>query len=109
MALRLTTPQAAPQTDRRTPAELHELAAARIVAKDFDGFDALWADTARSSDVHRRYRSRVVLVEAALKTAGEVSNQAAAALFLRLVKCLLPALEENPREPMLVSLLGVSF
>jgi tetratricopeptide (TPR) repeat protein len=78
-------------------------ATARLNAKDWTGYRAVVAQAADIEDVHRRYEARRAVLAAGLRagaSAGPLVATAAAAL---------DALEDEPREPVLLNAAGVAF
>jgi tetratricopeptide (TPR) repeat protein len=110
MALRLTSsPAGQTSAPAAPPAEsLATRAAALITAKDLSGYLALFDEAARIEDVHRRYQARKRLIESGLGARGS-SLATAGPVFLAVARAALDVLEEEPREPVLLTYAGVAL
>jgi tetratricopeptide (TPR) repeat protein len=108
MALRLSGPAPAP----RSPSPAAALAAeadALLLARDLDGQRELWRRAAAFDDVHHRYQARRALADHALAATAQVAPAQAAWLFAVLADELLGALEEEPREPVLLNQAAIAL
>ena len=108
MALRLIDPDPAPQPGRPPAELLLGKAQSALAAKDLAGYRALFAEAAAVTDVHRRYQARKVLVEAGLATRGG-DAATVAPVFLIAARGAVEALEDEPREPVLLNYAGVAL
>ncbi|HEV7751470.1 MAG TPA: glycosyltransferase [Baekduia sp.] len=119
MALRLVAPVDGPAASQnsaaRTPvtgaaavAQVTNRAAGLLAARDMDGWRALVAAAAQLPDVHDRYRARRLLVESTLAHRS-ITPAATAETFLVGAVAAVGALEDEPREPVLLNLAGVLF
>lgn len=96
--------------DERPPAiALGVRAQAGLRGGDLAGYRALFEEAAGREDVHDRYRSRRDLLEAGLGGAAHVRPNRLAELFLAVAEQALGALEEEPREPLLLNYAGVGL
>jgi glycosyltransferase involved in cell wall biosynthesis len=87
-------------------AQVTNRAAGLLAARDLTGWRALAAAAAELPDVHDRYQARRLLIESTL---GHRSGSAAATAetFFAGALAAVEALEEEPREPVLLNLGGV--
>lgn len=100
-----TTP-AAP-ADWRGRVELAlTVAASRLTAGDLDGLAAVFADVAGWEDRQRAYQARCRLAELVLAYRPATADGWVSA-FMTAAACLLDALEQDPREPVLLNHAGV--
>jgi hypothetical protein len=117
MALRLVAPvdgPAAPQNSAaRAPltgaaavAQVTNRAAGLLAARDLAGWRKLAAAAAELPDIHDRYHARRLLIESTL-AGGAASPAATAEAFLAGAVVAVEALEDEPREPVLLNLAGV--
>jgi glycosyltransferase involved in cell wall biosynthesis len=106
MALRLTT-ASAPKTARRSPAELAALARTYLGRGDVAAYKTLFADVAEETDVHRRFRGRLTLLEAAM--GNSAPPKVLPKVLLTAAQAGLELLEEDAREPMVLNYTGVLF
>jgi tetratricopeptide (TPR) repeat protein len=117
MALRLVAPvdgPAAPQNSAaRAPltgaaavAQVTNRAAGLLAARDLAGWRKLVAAAADLPDVHDRYHARRLLIESTLAHRA-ASPTATAQTFLAGSIAAIEALEEEPREPVVLNLAGV--
>jgi tetratricopeptide (TPR) repeat protein len=81
------------------------VAAARLTAGDLDGLTAVFADVTGWEDRQRAYQARCRLAECVL--AYRPPGDAWVGAFVTAAACLLDALEQDPREPVLLNHLGV--
>ena len=111
MALRLSDASSIPAPpDARPPdARIADRAQALLDARDVKGYRALFGDAAALDDPHRRYSARRKLMELGLGAAASLPNAAVPGLFSAIAKAGLDVLEEEPREPALLNMLGVSL
>ncbi|HZU40178.1 MAG TPA: glycosyltransferase [Solirubrobacteraceae bacterium] len=106
MALRLTgTSQAAQRP--LTPTELASQAAAVLAGGDCARYRELFERAGALEDGLERYHGRVLLVERGLTAAAAVAPAQASQIFLAAAEALLEALEQEPREPVLLNYAGV--
>ncbi|HMJ37911.1 MAG TPA: glycosyltransferase [Baekduia sp.] len=117
MALRLVAPvdgPAAPQNSAaRAPltgaaavAQVTNRAAGLLAARDLAGWRGLVSAAAELPDVHDRYHARRLLIESTLAQRA-ASPAATAEAFLAGSVAAVEALEDEPREPVLLNLAGV--
>jgi glycosyltransferase involved in cell wall biosynthesis len=117
MALRLVAPvdgpvapqnpaARAPLTGAAAVAQVTNRAAGLLAARDLPGWRALVAAAADLPDVHDRYHARRLLIESTLAHRA-ASPAATAEAFLAGSLAAVEALEEEPREPVLLNLAGV--
>jgi tetratricopeptide (TPR) repeat protein len=91
-------------------AQLRDQARLQLAINRLDGYRALFERAAEHEDTHARYHARVLLVEEGLSAAGNAASQAQAAqLFVAIADGALTALEEEPREPILLNYAGVAL
>src|SRR3954464_12464875 len=110
MALRLSRPaDASTQDSTRSAQRLDARAKACLVAGDLNGYRELFAQTASVEDPHRRYQARRTLVEQGLAAASKTAAKDVPALFLTVARCACELLEEEPREPVLLTYAGVAL
>jgi tetratricopeptide (TPR) repeat protein len=112
MALRLSTPASTsttPEQPTRRADRLVARARASLLARDLDGYLALFEDAAQIDDVHRRYQARKKLIEEGLTTAGVGAHKDVAYAYLAVARAATALLDENPREPYFLNYLGVAL
>jgi tetratricopeptide (TPR) repeat protein len=121
MALRLTgiptppTPAGglaggAPPSGAAFGAGLRDQARLHLSADQHDSYRALFERAAEHADVQARYHARVLLLEEGLAATGRTASQAQAMqLFVAVAGAALDALEEEPREPVLLNYAGVAL
>jgi glycosyltransferase involved in cell wall biosynthesis len=109
MALRLTHPSRSPAVPRPSLAQLPERASALLRAGDHGAYRALFAEVGAREDRHERYGLRRALVERGLAAAAGDGAPGAAATYLAVARALVEALEEEPREPVLLNYAGVAL
>ena len=81
------------------------VAAARLTAGDLDGLAAVFADVSGWDDRQRAYQARCRLAECVL--AYRPDTDAWVGAFVAAAACLSDALEQEPREPVLLNYAGV--
>ncbi len=108
MALRLST-AASVRASQPAPIDFGGRAQALLGIGDFDGYRLLFAEAAEVEDIHRRYKARKTLAEQALAAARAQPRQKLAPIYLALAQNLVDLLEGEPREPVLLNLLGVAL
>ncbi len=81
------------------------VAAARLTAGDLDGLAAVFADVSGWDDRQRAYQARCRLAECVL--AYRPDTDAWVGAFVTAAACLSDALEQEPREPVLLNHYGV--
>jgi glycosyltransferase involved in cell wall biosynthesis len=112
MALRLSTPGSNANTAEEPARRAERLVArakASLLARDFDGYLALFEDAAQIDDVHRRYHARKKLLEEGLGAAGAGVRKDVPQAYLTVARAATALLEENPREPYFLNYLGVAL
>jgi tetratricopeptide (TPR) repeat protein len=107
MALRLTGPSLV-LDGPPDPAALGAQAAVALGSGDLRAYAELFEVAATHEDVHRRYRARTTLVEAALSAAAGAPARQASQIFLATACQTLRLLEEEPREPVLLNYAGIA-
>ncbi|HSC02198.1 MAG TPA: glycosyltransferase [Solirubrobacteraceae bacterium] len=91
-------------------AQLHDQARLQLATNQLDRYKALFDRAAEHEDSQARYHARVLLIEEGLSAAGSVASQAQAAqLFVTIADGALTALEEEPREPIILNYAGVAL
>ena len=91
-------------------AQLREQARLQLTINQLERYQALFARAAEQPDRHARYHARVLLLEEGLAAAGQTTSQTQAAhLFVAVATAALDALEEDPREPILLNYAGVAL
>lgn len=114
MALRLVAPvdgpatqtTAAPATGAAAVAQVTNRAAGLLDAHDLDGWRALVAAAAQLADEHDRYLARRLLLESVLRNRASTGAQNAERLLAGAIAAV-EALEDTPREPVLLNFAGV--
>src|SRR4051812_17232240 len=111
MALRLSTPaNDSTEQPARRGERLVARAQASLLARDLDGYRALFDEAAAIEDVHRRYQARKQLIEQGLAAAGRGGASAdLARTFLAVARCTVALLAHEPREPYFLNYLGVAL
>jgi glycosyltransferase involved in cell wall biosynthesis len=118
MALRLTgipTPDdsavvAVAQSGSAFGVELRDQARLHLATGHLDRYTALLERATKHEDGASRYHARVLLLEEGLAAAnGAPSHALATRLFVTVAGAALDALEEEPREPVLLNLAGVAL
>src|SRR3954447_20532776 len=106
MALRLNSDASsrAPQ-----PRGFSERALARLRAGDHDSYRSLWDEARQIEDDDSRYRARLELLEAGFAAADGVAPARLAPILLEVANAGVGALEEEPREPVLLNYVGVAL
>jgi tetratricopeptide (TPR) repeat protein len=92
-----------------SPHELGERALACLRAGELESFSALMRSADAVEDAHRRYRARRDLLHAGLEAAASVRAARLPELYLALAAAGVRMLDEEPREPVLANLTGVSL
>jgi len=108
MALRLTGPSLV-HDGPPDPAAFAAQAALALDAGDASAYRVLFELAAQHEDVHRRYRARCALLEAALGAAARADGRRASMLFATLATHAIELLELEPREPVLLNYAGIAF
>ncbi|HWH93085.1 MAG TPA: glycosyltransferase [Baekduia sp.] len=115
MALRLVAPVDGPASKKTTAAPIAGAAAVAAVtnrasglldAHDLDGWRALALAAAQLADHNDRYQARRLLIESTLAPRASTPAQTAER-FLAGAVAAVEALEDEPREPMLLNFAGV--
>src|SRR5947209_1929956 len=113
MALRLTRNTLAasePATDiLSSPSALAAAARAALIAGDLGRFHQLAQHVTGEADDNRRYHLRTKLVDGAFEAARSASNAIARQAFVAAAGLTVAALEDEPREPVLLNLAGVAL
>lgn len=86
---------------------LEQKASALLKRGDVSAYRALFGAAAEVTDPNQRYVERCTLVMAALETTGQVSQEVATAMHTVAARETIVALEEEPREPVLLNQAGV--
>ncbi len=82
----------------------------QLAVNQLERYQALFDRAAEHEDPHARYHARVLLLEEGLAAAGKTaSNTQATRLFVTVAGAALDALEEEPREPLLLNCAGVAL
>jgi tetratricopeptide (TPR) repeat protein len=120
MALRLTgipTPDDSTETSGPSAlsgdafgASLRDQARLQLAINQLEGYRALFDRAGEHEDLHSRYHARVLLIEEGLAAADKSSSQALLTrLLVTIAQAALQALEEEPREPVLLNYAGVAL
>ena len=106
----VTAAPLAPRSAGAFGAQLREQAHLQLTINQLERYQALFARAAEQQDRHARYHARVLLLEEGLDAAGKTTSQTQAAhLFVAVATAALDALEEDPREPILLGYAGVAL
>jgi tetratricopeptide (TPR) repeat protein len=98
------------QSGRALGAQLREDARLQLAINQLDRYKALFDRAAAHEDSQARYHGRVVLIEEGLFAAGKTASRAQATqLFVAIADATLTALEEEPREPILLNYAAVAL
>jgi tetratricopeptide (TPR) repeat protein len=108
MALRLMGTALDAQRDA-DPEEILSRAAAHVTSGELAAFAERFADAARVTDVHERYRTRRSLLELGLQSTGDRPGGQVAGLLRTIAEQGLKLLEETPCEPALLNYTGVAL
>jgi tetratricopeptide (TPR) repeat protein len=108
---------AAPQTQAPTAgsgrafgAQLREDARLQLAINQLDRYKGLFDRAAEHEDGQARYHARVVLIEEGLSAASKTASRAQATqLFVAIADAALSALEDEPREPVLLNYAAVAL
>jgi glycosyltransferase involved in cell wall biosynthesis len=99
-----------PQSGRAFGAKLRDEARLQLAINQLDRYRALFDRAAEHEDSHARYHARVLLIEEGLSATSQTSSQTQTAkLFVAIADAALTALEEEPREPILLNYAGVAL
>jgi tetratricopeptide (TPR) repeat protein len=91
-------------------AQLRDSARLQLTIHQLDRYKALFERASEHADLHARYHARVLLIEEGLAAAGKTTSQTQAThLFVAVAQAALDALEEEPREPILLNYAGVAL
>ena len=91
-------------------AQLRDQARLQLAINQLDRYEALFDRAAEHEDSHARYHARVLLIEEGLAATGKTSSLGQATqLFVTVAQAVLTALEEEPREPILLNYAGVAL
>jgi tetratricopeptide (TPR) repeat protein len=107
MALRLNSD--ASTNGASQPSGFAERARARLRAGDLDSYRSLYDEAGRIADYHARYSARVGLVEGSFAAVDGLAPVPLARALLALAQGVAGALEDEPREPVLLNYLGVAL
>ncbi len=100
----------AAQSGRAFAAQLREDARLQLAINQFERYRALFDRAAEHEDGHARYHARVLLIEEGLAAAAKTASRTQATqLFVTVADAALTALEEDPREPILLNYAGVAL
>jgi glycosyltransferase involved in cell wall biosynthesis len=103
MALRVTRPTA------RTTADPRGAATSALAREDLAGYRSLYADAAADDRFHARYAIRRALLEAGLAGPARETPKAVAQRFATVADLALSALEDEPREPVVLNYAGIAL
>lgn len=103
----LSHPGLIPTTAADPAPAAREAAAACLARHDLDGLRGLFAEAAELPGVHARYAARRVLTEHAIEAGRRERSARAAATFHVAAEACVAALEEEPREPVLLRYAGI--
>ena len=91
-------------------AGLRDQARLELAGNQFERYQALFARATEHDDVQARYHARVLLLEVGMAAAAKTASHAQATrLFVAVAGAALDALEEEPREPVLLNYAGVAL
>src|SRR3954469_6073778 len=107
MALRLSKPQTPSARPGAGTAELPGRALTALASGDLAGYRALFAQATEEPDAHRRYAVRKELLQAGLSQRGTMTQ--VAPMFLAAAGEGLAILADEPREPVLLNLIGIAL
>src|SRR4051812_9744627 len=107
MALRLSKPQTPTARPGAGTAELPGRALTLLASGDLAGYRALFAQATEEPDAHRRYAVRKELLQAGLSQRGTLTQ--VAPMFLAAATEGLEILAADPREPVLLNLVGITL
>src|SRR4051812_13682502 len=107
MALRLSKPQTPTARPGAGTAELPGRALTLLASGDLAGYRALFAQATEEPDAHRRYAVRKELLQAGMSQRGSISQ--VAPTFLAVATEGLAILADEPREPVLLNLVGIAL
>src|SRR5947209_3147837 len=108
--LKIAAGDVAPRSVRAFAAQLREDARLQLAINQVDRYKALFDRAAEREDYHARYHARAVLIEEGLLAAGKTASRAQATqFFAAIADAALTALEEEPREPILLNYAGVAL
>jgi tetratricopeptide (TPR) repeat protein len=108
MALRLSKPQNSTPRPGAGTAELPGRALTLLNAGDLAGYRGLFAEAATEPDVHRRYAARKELLIAGMSV-PRASIAQIAPVFLAVATEGLEILAAEPREPVMLNLVGIAL
>jgi tetratricopeptide (TPR) repeat protein len=98
------------QSGRAFAAQLREDARLQLAINQFERYRALFDRAAEHDDSHARYHARALLIEEGLAAAAKTASRTQATqLFVAVADAALTALEEEPREPILLNYAGVAL
>jgi tetratricopeptide (TPR) repeat protein len=110
IALGPQAPAAPSQSPAAFGAQLRDQARLHLSFNKLDGYKALFDRAAEHEDSHARYHARVLLIVEGLSAVGKTASQAGAIqLFVAVADAALTALEEEPREPVLLNYAAVAL
>jgi tetratricopeptide (TPR) repeat protein len=110
--LRIATTPATPVALRGNAfaAQLRDQARRQLAGNQLERYQALFARATEHEDIHARYHARVLLLEEGLAAAGKTTSQTQAThLFVAVAIGAIDALQEEPREPVLLNYAGVAL
>src|SRR3954471_16172983 len=107
MALRLSKPQTPSARPGAGTAELPGRAVTLLASGDLAGYRGPFAQAAEEPDVPRRYAVRKELLQAGMSQRGSLAQ--VAPMFLAVPTEGLTILADEPREPVLLNLIGITL
>src|SRR4051812_46675831 len=107
MALRLNSDASASGAPQ--PRGFSERARLRLAAGDHDSYRSLWDEAGQIEDLDSRYRARLELLEAGFAATDGAAPIQLARTLLDVAQAGVGALEEEPREPVLLNYVGVAL
>ena len=105
MALRLRSDTSASRAPQ--PRGFAERARLRLDAGDHDSYRSLWDEAGQIEDLDSRYRARLELIEAGFSATDGAAPARLARILLDVAQAGVTALEEEPREPVMLNYVGV--
>ncbi len=101
---------ARPQAGSAFGAQLAAQVRPHLAAGELDRYRELFKRAGEHEDPHAAYHARLTLLEEGLAAAGQAgSAQPAAQLFVAVAQAGLDALEQEPREPVLLNYTGIAL
>src|SRR6201994_4517107 len=116
MALRLTgktlqssTPAAASASPAVTSESLAFQARTVLGQGDVAAFSALFGAADELTDPHRRFHSKLALIDAGMSVTSQASEGVATRVYVAVAGAALDMLEDTPSEPTILNLAGVAL